>query len=54
VAKLERHHFHLNALEKILRMWENESLTKEEVRDHTLQKLFDRVLIGMVFAICTL
>jgi len=30
--KLEKHHFHLNALEKVLRLWENESLSKEDVR----------------------
>jgi CCR4-NOT transcription complex subunit 3 len=29
---LERHNFHLDALEKILRLWENQAVSKEEVR----------------------
>jgi CCR4-NOT transcription complex subunit 3 len=31
--RLERHHYHLNCLEKILRMWENDQLQKQQIEE---------------------
>jgi len=31
--RLERHHYHLNCLEKILRMWENDQIQKQQIEE---------------------